>query len=100
MKGSNIKNWLTSKGDKSKDATVKELEQVDPLGAKQNVTSKVTAAANKAAKAKHKGTTNPDPETTTKIPSRKPTISFDDQQKEKTWKHKLVLSWTIVVKYK
>ena len=29
-----IKNWLRVLGDKPKDATVKELEQVDPLGAK------------------------------------------------------------------
>ena len=43
---------------------------------------------------------NPTPATKTKAASRKPTISFADQQKEKIWKYKLVLSWTIVVKYR
>ena len=65
-------------GDKSKDATVKELEQVDPLGAKPKLMSKATTAANKAAKRKQTGTTNPTPATKTTAASRKPTISFAD----------------------
>jgi len=61
--------------------------------------SKTTSATNKAAKVNLKGMTNPAPATKTTTASRKITISFADQQKEKTWKCKLVLSWTISVKY-
>ena len=52
---------------------------MDTLGVKPKLMRKTTAAANKAAKANHKGTTNPAPSTTTKDVSRKPTISFADQ---------------------
>ena len=48
----------------------------------------------------YKGTPNPAPAIKTTAASRKPTILFADQQKEKTRKYKLVLSWTIVEKYK
>ena len=83
MKGSNIiKNWLTAMGDKSRDKTVKYLEQVDSLAMKPKLMNKATAAANKAAKATHKETMNLDPATKTKAASRKHTISFADQQKE------------------
>ena len=61
--------------------------------------SKTTSATNKAAKVNLKGMTNPAPATKTTAASRKTTISFADQHKEKTWKCKLVLSWTISVKY-
>ena len=36
----------------------------------------------------------------TTAPSRKTKISFAEEHKEKTWHHKLVISWSILVKYK
>ena len=100
MKGGNLKNWLTSMEDKIKNKPFKELEEVDPLRTKPKLMSKTTAAANKAAKVNHKGTANLASATQTTAASRKTKILFADQQKEKTWKYKVVLSWTIIVKYK
>ena len=86
--------------EKPKGALGMELGQVYHLGTKPKLMSKATAASNKAAKGKQKETMNPNQATRTEAVSRKPTISFADQQKENTWKYKLVPSRTIVVKYK
>ena len=61
--------------------------------------SRTATTAKRAAKGKQKETAGPTPVIRTKNASRKPTISFTDQQKENVWKYNLVLSWTIVVKY-
>jgi hypothetical protein len=97
---SGVKNWLKVMGEKSNGATGKALEQVDILGTKPKLMSKAATATKKADKGKQEETLNPTPATRTKAASRKSTISFADQQKKKTWKYKIVLSWAIVVKYK
>ena len=48
----------------------------------------------------HQGTAKPNQAAKIMAASRKTKILFSDQQKENIWKYKLVLSWTIIVKYK
>ena len=92
MKGG-LEKWLATNN-------AQKPEEVQFLGTKPKLMSKAAAAAKRAAK-------KPNPEAKTMAAaakttaaSRKTKISFADKQKDKTWKYKLVISWTILVKYK
>ena len=69
------------------------------IGMKTTLISKTAVAAKKIARRSHKETAKPSAATTKQTTARKPFISFADQQKEHTWKWKLVLSWRIIVQH-
>ena len=86
--------------EKIKNVAGKEPEQVNLLGMKTTLISKTAVAAKKIARRSHKETAKPPAATTKQTTARKPFISFADQQKEHTWKWKLVLSWRIIVQHR
>ena len=92
MKG-DLEKWLATNNPQ-------KPEEVQFLGTKPKLMSKAAAAAKRAAKKPNAKAKTTAASAKTTAPSRKTKISFADEQKEKTLQHKLVISWSILVKYK